>query len=619
MNCSPRRSLRGLRVTAAAGVLLAAVVGGCPVPQTPQTNNNNNTNTNSQGSQTGGVSNTNSNTIQRPIPPVPIDVNVNSNTGGGAGTPNSSDFAQPIAIAITQPAGFDINVAPGGDGVVTYETAGGDPADGPIAVELFYDVDGVPRSGDEVTLLTGLAPRGSQRFTANLAPGVYRVGVKAANKKENRIVYATGRLVVVGVPAVQVVQPNGDLRVRPNSTFQAQISIQSLASSVSYDVLIDPDTTINGNERKVFTGAGLGGSVTVVTDGLAAGDYFLAIAAKDSVGQSKTEYNRTPQGQFRKLTIDLAPSLSVLSPTAFDPANPAPFEVRVRASDPEGNATVRIFRDGDAGFNGNEVVLETFQITTPGDQEFAINIDPANLTPGTYRFGGTVSDGVGEPIFSYSPIPVPRNGPPIITMTLPAVQTSIVYGSTFELRWNARDFEDRALAGFRILYAEDADNDGQPDTPPAPIQGPFGPITLPGSAASFIFDTDGVPGVFTTINPAGATRVVIGIRAIDDLGATTDALAPARVSVEQPACCFPDGSCSTDLAPGICETFGGCRVGGLTTPCSLVQCRVLTACTFPPPIGQCFTVPLDFCENFPGTTNTGPATLCDENDPCSAI
>ncbi|MBK8915503.1 MAG: hypothetical protein IPM64_13070 [Phycisphaerales bacterium] len=619
MNRSPRRSLRGLRLTAAAGVLVAAVIGGCPVPQTPQTNTNSNTNTNSQGSQTGGVSNTNSNTIQRPIPPVPIDANVNANSSGSTGTPNSSDFAQPIAIAISQPAGFDINVAPGGEGLVSYETGGGNPSDGPISVELFYDVDGVARSGDEVTLLTGLAPRGSQRFNANLAPGVYRIGVKASNKKENRIVYATGRLVVVGIPGVQVVQPNGDLRVRPNSTFQAQISIQSLASSVSYDVLIDPDTTINGNERKVFTGAGLGGSVTVVTDGLAAGDYFMAIAAKDSVGQSKTEYNRTPQGQFRKLTIDLAPSLSVLSPTAFDPAAPAPFEVRVRASDPEGNATVRIFRDGDAGFNGNEVVLETFQITAPGNHEFAINIDPANLTPGTYRFGATVSDGVGEPIFSYSPVPVPKNGPPIITMTLPAVPTSIVYGSTFELRWNARDFEDRALAGFRILYAEDADGDGQPDTPPAPIIGIFGPITLPGSSSSFIFDTDGNPGAFTPINPVGATRVVIGIRAIDDLGATTDALAPVIVSVEQPACCFPNGTCAINLPSFECSANGGCPTGGLTTPCALVQCEVLTACQFPAPINQCFTVPLEFCESFPGTTNQGPETLCDPNDPCSAI
>lgn len=613
------RTLGGGTSAVVAGVLFGLTVGGCPQAQVPDPLPDNSNGNSNQDTRTGGE--TNANTIQRPIPPVPVDVGGNANSGGPV-TP-TGDFFQPIAIAISQPAGFDINVAPGGEGVISYETGGGNPADGPVGVQFFYDVDGIANTGDEVTLLTGLAPRGSQRFTASLPPGIYRIGLRAANSKDSKVTYATGKLVVVGTPGVQISQPAADLRVRPNSTFQAILSINSLASAVTYDVLIDSDTTINGNERKVFAGAGLGGPVTIVTDGLAAGNYFLAVTARDSVGQTKTEYNKTAQGTPRKITIDLAPSIAVLSPTSFDPVHPVPFELRVRGADPEGTATVTLIRDGDAGFNGNEVPLQTFQITAPGEQEFALQIDPATLTPGTYRFGATISDGVGEPLFSYSAVPVPRNGPPTVSVTLPAVLTHVVYGSTFELRWNASDFEGRSLAGFNILFAIDGDGDGQPDAPPAPIVNGFGqPITLGGTASFTTFDTNGFPGAFTAINPQGVTLIHVGVRAIDDLGATTDAMAAAPVSVELPACCFPDGTCAPNLSAADCTNFGGCNSGGLTTPCAGVTCPVLTACTFPTPGGPvCFTIPFDVCVQLEptfGTTNSGPGTAC-PNAPCSQL
>lgn len=619
------QSLRGSTIAAAAGLLFGLTIGGCPVAQTPQalSDNTNNNNSSSSNSNSGS---SNSNTIQRPIPPVPIDVNANAAANGNGPSTTTGDFFQPIAIAITAPSGFDINVAPGGDGLVTYETGGGNPSDGPLSVELFYDLDGIARTGDEVTLLSGLAPRGSQRFTANLPAGTYRLGVKAANKKDSKVVYATGKLVVVGTPAVRITQPSADIRVRPNSSFQMQLAIDSLASALTYDVLIDTDTTINGNERKVFTGAGLGGNVTVVTDGLAAGNYLLAVRAQDSVGQSKTEYNKSPQGQFRKVTIDLEPSISVLSPTSFDPTHPVPFELRVRAQDPEGNATVTLFQDGDAGFNGNEIALAAFQLTSNAAQEFSIMVDPATLTPGTYRYGASIDDHVGTPFFAFSPVPIPKNGPPRVSITLPVSETHVVYGSTFELRWDASDFEGRALAGFEILFAIDADGDGAPDDTPQPISSQFGPIVLDGTTRFLQFDTNGNPGALTAIDPLGTTACVVGIRAIDDLGATSDAFAPVIVSVEQPACCFADGTCGTSLSAQDCEAAGGCRTGGLTTPCAGVSCPVMTACSVPGPNGtQCLTIPLETCQQaeaqFPnaGITDTGPGTTCPAHNACSDL
>lgn len=506
-----------------AGLTAVLLLSGCPVAQVPNVPTDTD-----QPDTSSPTSNNNRRDQNRPIPPVPIDTDDGTSGGGGTGGTGGGSTdgggagtsGQPISVVVTAPNNFDINILPGGEGFATYEVFGGKPEDGAIAVELFIDRDGIADTGDEEVRKTGLATRGQERFaTGGLAPGVYRIAIRAANRADSRTTYATGRLVIVGEAGLTFNQPNANARVRPGAAVAVQISIQSLAATVSWTVFTDVDLVQNGNEVTAFTGGGLSVNGSISTNGFAPGTYFIGLTVVDSAGQTKTEYFRDAFNVPREIVVDLAPAVAVTSPTGNQIVTPGDIvTVNATASDPEGAAEIRIFRDVDAVFNNNEVVLAgPFPVTSSSPQPFSVAVDTATLPAGTFRFGAIVTDGVGAPVSAYAPGSIRINAAPTVTVTAPAADAVVQSGAFVTVTWNASDLEGR-IQTTQVFSVPDADNNGQPD------RAPDFPADVVGTAqvgqSSFLFDT----------TPFIGPRFV-GVRVIDDVNATAVGFAPGRVIV----------------------------------------------------------------------------------------
>lgn len=511
----------------ATGLLGLFSLGGCPVPQTPSNVTDSNNNTNQNTDDTPNVSRP-----VRPVPPPPIDTDDGSGSGGGTGGGGTGgggtggggtgggSTTTPITIVVTAPDGFDINILPGAEAFITYEVFGGNAADGPIAVKLFRDVDGIRNSGDEVVIAQNLAPRGTHRFNATFDPGAYRFGIEATNTRDGSVVYASGRLVLVGQPTVTFTQPSQNLVIRPNTAVTVGFQIQSLASAVSYTVFTDQDGVFNGNETNAFSGGGLGGTGTILTNGFAPGRYQIGITITDSVGQTRTEYFRDAGGAFRTFDINETPTVLVTSPSTniiADPANPQNVVITAHVHDPEGAATVTIFRDTDAVFNQNEVTIGTpTQLTVGDEQTITVTISTADLPTGaTFRFGAAITDGVGSPIAAYAAGSVRVNGPPVVTVTQPNQDVTVQSGTAVQVRWTVFDPENRLQQnGIRILIAPDANNDRQPDSPLTEV------AALSTTTTTYNLDTSTLVG-----------RYLVAVRAIDDVGAVGTTFAAGSVNV----------------------------------------------------------------------------------------
>jgi len=418
---------------------------------------------------------------ERPIPPPPTDDgngDGGSTDGGGDGTTDGGDGetdgdgtdggvdAPPISVVITAPEGADLNLLAGADAAITYEAFGGNPADGVISIELFYDLDGLGGTGDEKSLRTGLAPQGTETFTtAGLASGTYFIGLKGANAKEEAIAYATGRLVIVGEAELTLIEPSADVRVRPNTSVPVQFTIASLATTVSYKVFTDTDTEVNGNEADAFNGGGLSGTGTILTENFAAGTYHVGVTISDSAGQEKTVY--LGGANPRTITIDESPALTVLSPleTAIVDEGTA-VDVEAEVQDPEGSATVKFFRDGDASFNGNELFFAEAELSSTDTETLAGTLETTDLAPGTYRLGVWVSDGVGDALVKYATGAIRINGAPTIDIFEPVAEIAVYRSDEVTVRWEADDFE-KNVQQISVILAADADADGEPDDPAA--------------------------------------------------------------------------------------------------------------------------------------------------------
>ncbi|MBU0640660.1 MAG: integrin alpha [Planctomycetes bacterium] len=452
------------------GLMTIISIGGCPVAQQPTTP------VDQQDDQTQETRPPNNqNQLNRPIPPPPLDEGDGQDGSGGSsgGVPGAdggddgggdSEQSQPLVLNITAPGSANIYLQPGGEGTVTYEVFGGDPNDGPITVELFYDLDGVAATGDEATLKTNLPPRGTEGFTAlGVDTGSYHLGLRAANNKASVAAYADGQLVVVGEPVITFVKPVAGVEIRPGAGVPVQFNIATLATSVTYTVFIDTDTEVNGNETDAFGGGGLNPTGTIVTAALTTGTYFIGVTVSDSVGHKNTVYFRNSADALVTFTIDEAPTVVVTEPlqnVIVDPGTPV--QVTVNVADPEGSADVVLFYDADGAFNGNEGTITTRQLTNP-QATFNADLITDALEPGVYRVGASIDDGVDKPVAAYALGTVRVTGPPSVVITIPTPTTSMSLrpGKLVDVKFTIDDPERVLLDdGVRVILAQDANVDG---------------------------------------------------------------------------------------------------------------------------------------------------------------
>lgn len=521
------------------GLILSISFGGCPVQQQPRVPDNQ---TDEDARRPPSINNERDS--NRPIPPPAIDEgDDDSGEGGGIGggdflIPDAGSVSQPVFVVIAAPDASDINILPGGEGAVTYEVLGGDPEDGVIKVQLFYDVDGVADTGDEIVLETDLAPRGTEAFiAAGIAPGSYHIGIRASNNKEIATAYANGRLVVVGRPLLRFTQPSGSVRVRPNTGVSVQFTIESLARTVSYAVFTDTDTVVNGNEVEAFTGGGLNGTGTIFLTDFDDGRYFIGVSVADSVGQEQTEYIGVAEGSPRTITVDLAPSVQVTDPaTNLLIVRGEPVAVTIIARDPEASAVVTVFRDSDGVFNGNEATLATYQLTTP-EHTFSDVIDTSALAPGRYKLGAAINDGIGGSIASYSAGGFRINAPAVVEIIAPLADRQVRAGEAVTLRWNVQDLENHVIS-VSWIQALDADGDRMPDAGTEIITA----TNLGVGVGSIQFET--------VAKKAG--RYMLGVRVVDDANAVTTSFAPGIITLlnDTPTSFFRAPTTDNAVRPG---------------------------------------------------------------------
>lgn len=502
------------------GLLALGSIGGCPVaqqPTVPADNGNENANTSSDTDTSGQP---------RPIPPPPVDdSSQDGGTGGGTGgtggsgvgsggSGGSGNLNSPLTVLITAPQDADINTLAGRTAAVSYEVAGGNSADGQVTVELFYDLDGLDGTKDETTLKSALPPRGTAEFdTTSFNSGIYFLAIRAKNNRTTTTVYAGGRLVIVGKPVLTLTSPTADQRVRPNTGVGVQFTIKSLATTVAYDVYADPDTTPdNGNEIFAFSGGGLSGNGTIFTENYEAGTYSILVKVSDSTGQTiAPEYLKGGDGKRRAIIVDRAPTIKTTKPSASRVIVPGEkILVEAEASDPEVSATIKLFRDADASFNGNESVFFEAPLTQL-NEVISGELDTTGLSAGTYRLGASISDGVGNPIASYAAGTIRVNAAPTVQVSQPSKDTEIRSGQVVQVVWSAKDFENR-LERIQILVSPDLDGDNQPDIAwddPATLVKEF---------------TGSDTRTVTTYNLETGNlvdRALVAVRAIDDVGAAS--------------------------------------------------------------------------------------------------
>ncbi len=409
-----RRNARTLALFAACfvGLTIPILIGGCPVQQVPRDAPNDNANSNSStDGVTGGSSSTNANGSGslRPIPSVAI---IDEDVEGpiDSGLPGvDSQVSAPLSIVISS-LDRTLNTLPGTVQTISYEVFGGRTEDGQIRVRLFHDRDGVAESGDEVFFAQSLPIRGLVDFnTAGLAPGRYFVGVEARNNVSQIVRYAVGQLELVGRASFSFSRPSSSLRVRPTGEIEVRGDIATLARNVGWRVFSDPDREFNGNEVTAFASGGTRVDGTIFPIGLPRGTYHIGIEIVDSLTQRFVQYFAPPgsdcatDGVCRTFVIDDPPTVSVTGPAQTVLGQPGlVVRVSATASDVETDATVTLFRDADSSVNGNEFVLQQFQLSGSLGV-FEIDFDSTNLFPGTYRFGAIVDDGAGAPVSAYAP------------------------------------------------------------------------------------------------------------------------------------------------------------------------------------------------------------------------
>lgn len=462
----------GLSILALAALLML----GCPVPQVPRVPDEN-ANANAP---VGGTS-TNTNSFAdgpvRPVPGVPVVVDQPPGADDAGDVPISdAPTSSPLAVAITN---FEnsLNILPGQSAALAFQVLGGRALDGPVAVTIFVDSDGVDHSGDERTLLDNQPLRGQvELLTSSLPAGRYFVGVRARNIAGTSTRYALGRLEIVGAATLSVAAPSTSRRTRPTSVVDVRATISTLAQTVSWRVFTDIDTEFNGNEVFAFSGGGATVQGGIVLQSLPQGSYFIGVEITDSLQQRFVRY-LGPQGcegaaLCHSIQIDAAPTVELLEPTAAVQIQPGAQTVRVvaRVSDAESNAVVTLFRDSDSTINDNEFVLATFQLSSPSS-EFETTFSTAGLFPGTYRFGAKADDGAGPSVGAYAAGPLVILEPPTVTgqfdFVYPFGRRPNNANQPLEVQFTVSD-QFRRLAfqpeGIRLNLYLDADTDGVPDS-----------------------------------------------------------------------------------------------------------------------------------------------------------
>jgi hypothetical protein len=406
-----------------------------------------------------------------------------------------------------------------------------------LTVSAFYDVDGIPGTGDEVVFASGL-PSGTNRTaswnTGEVTPGTYSVGVVASDGTSVGTGYAPGRVTVEAGIGVTFATPSDDILTNAGAVLTIRFAT-TLSASYSYTLFYDQDGVADGDEINIGMGTATGSSVVSVdwnTTGLAPGTYFVGVTVTDaSVSRTATAY---AAGQVE---IIAGAFVYVIQPANNIEVRPGDLtEIVFTAGVPnDGTGSLELFYDLDQQVNGNEVTIES-----------GIALDRRNLiwnTTGvpadTYFIGASLrlSSG-GSPIataYASGRIQIegePSGGAPDqIVVTTPLNDQTIFQGNTYVIRWSTG--ATQADGTVSLLY----DNDPDDSTPGTLIVSGLNP-----ALRQYSWNTSGVTGRF----------FIIGQLTLND-GTVAEDASTGALTIRPPFAWI--GDLGTSVLPG--ATFQG--------------------------------------------------------------
>jgi len=327
----------------------------------------------------------------------------------------------------------DVTLHSGGTVLITWEDECVDPA---ATIEVFYDRDGQPGTGDEMTLYaTTVGPDDSGDTWSWAAPalqiGTYYIGVKLDDGVNDPVVaYAPGHVIEAG-PLLNFTAPAGSVSVYGGDVVTISWQDEASGANATIDIFYDNDTNFdNGTSGDIAQQIsedpdGAADSVTWTVPGLKAGTYYIGGVISDGVNP--------PIVVYATGTVEVQAPQIILQEPASDLTVIAGDTVTISWTDQAaGNAQITLFYDDDQDVsNGYVAAIATVDEDPdgPGNDDHAWSID-ASVPEGDYYIGATLDDNVNAPVTVYAPGKVTVAGREYFTRDLGSVEAQDI-GRTF--------------------------------------------------------------------------------------------------------------------------------------------------------------------------------------------
>ncbi|MBN1341830.1 MAG: FG-GAP repeat protein [Phycisphaerae bacterium] len=368
--------------------------------------------------------------------------------GGGQVSPGGN---QAPSVVIEAPT-LDVDVRRGQEVIVSYDVT--DRDGDAITLSLYYDLDGVADTNDEVLVATGLTT-GRTYYTLNTASipsGRYRILLEALDNRGGRTVrYAQGAINLSNALIVAFQSPLTDIRVGSGATVSIRFTSNE---TVNYVLFYDENGTENGNEKTIATGSGQNVTQSWSLANIAPDTYYIGVRIRDGLGFTDTVY------ASGRIILDEPPSVQASSPsTDTEVYAGESVEVKYIVSDPDSDARVTIFIDVDRVFgNGNETTIATGINEVEGTATYSL--DTTTITPGPYYVGVSATDGISDDVYDYASGRVVVFDTALnIQFIQPASDISVGIGDTFSISWQVNAPADGGTLD--LVYVE-LDGTGTP-------------------------------------------------------------------------------------------------------------------------------------------------------------
>ncbi len=341
-----------------------------------------------------------------------------------------------------------------------------DDPDDNATIKLYYDVDRLAGTGDEVLLTTTMEDpdgAGGDSYVWDLTgvePGTYNVLAVVDDGTNPPItVYLPATITVESsVPRITVVEPSYNLNVLPAQNVVIKWTDYAPLSNADVRLFYDDDNSIaNGFLGTIATlkedPDGEGDSYVWNVPAIPAGAYYIGATIEDGIHPAVTAYGAG--------VVNISGlGLTFRSPTV-DTHYPTTSSVRIWWDDtaPASNADVTIFYDTNTNYNDGVTPITTVKEDPDGNSDQFV-WQPQGLAEGIYYIGGKLDDGVNEPLIVYAPgrLLVGDVGgadqPPTIAVTSPSGAMLVSAGEVLMIAWN-----DTASgnASIELFYDDDTD------------------------------------------------------------------------------------------------------------------------------------------------------------------